>query len=180
MPALSIRNIIWNPTDPIDRVNCNRGIESFTHNECWHFFRFRKDDLARLLIALNLPNFLEVKGTKNGFCSSEYALLYLLHRLHYPENLNGCQKLFGRDYTQLGKNFNTILDIMYELHRNKILCNLYWYSDRFDLYHEAYQRKIAELNDGIIPGELNNIFGNIDGHAKAIGKTVHDNPFWNR
>ena len=62
--AIAIRTIVWHPTDPIDRTNSNRGVDTFTSNECWHFFRFRKQDLPRLLIALYLPNVEEVKGTK--------------------------------------------------------------------------------------------------------------------
>ena len=43
MNAVSIRSMAWEPTDSINKDNCNRGVESFTPNECWHLFRFRKE-----------------------------------------------------------------------------------------------------------------------------------------
>ena len=49
MNAVSIRSMAWEPTDPINRNNCDRGVESFTPKECWHLFRFRKEDLPRFV-----------------------------------------------------------------------------------------------------------------------------------
>ena len=47
MNAVSIRSMAWEPTYPINKDNCNRGVESFTPNECW--YRFRKEDLPRFV-----------------------------------------------------------------------------------------------------------------------------------
>jgi hypothetical protein len=39
------RQFVW---DPNNRANCNRGIDSFSEEECWRMFRFRKEDLPIL------------------------------------------------------------------------------------------------------------------------------------
>jgi len=62
--------------------NFNRGINSFTDNECWKLFRFRKADLFLLFHLLGVPQLLPVKGgPKLGFMQGEYAFLYTLNRL---------------------------------------------------------------------------------------------------
>ena len=59
----------------------NRGIDTFTPEECWRIFRFKKEDLNELKDRLLIPLLFEIKGGRNGHCSGEYALLYLLYRL---------------------------------------------------------------------------------------------------
>lgn len=40
--AASIRTMVYNILDPIDPQNRDRGIDSFTDEECWRYLRFRK------------------------------------------------------------------------------------------------------------------------------------------
>ena len=91
--ANSMRNTPLAPRRIFDRViahhffivyqgNFNRGINSFTDNECSKLFRFRKPDLFILLHLLGVPQLLPVKGgPKLGFMQGEYAFLYTLNRL---------------------------------------------------------------------------------------------------
>jgi hypothetical protein len=54
------RQFVWDPNDPIDGANCNRGIDSFSEEE-----DFRKEDLAILFQLLMIPLELELKGGRN-------------------------------------------------------------------------------------------------------------------
>ena len=55
--------IVPNPIfDSINREYCNRNIDSFTYNECWHNFRFRKEDLHELVLHVDLPVRIHLKG----------------------------------------------------------------------------------------------------------------------
>lgn len=53
--AAALRAIAWNVQPPIDRANYNRNVASFSPDECWKFFRFRKEDLDNLFRLLQLP-----------------------------------------------------------------------------------------------------------------------------
>ena len=75
--ANSFRRMNWEPNDPVDNTNRNRGIDSFTDTECWNFFRHRKDDLRRLITCLEFPEVMLVDGPKNGSVLGEYAALIM-------------------------------------------------------------------------------------------------------
>ena len=74
---------------------------------------------------------------------------------------------------------------MYEKHRHKVEGNLQWYSDRFDMYHEAVIEKVVDsprnINRGFVPMEVSNIFALLDGTGLEIAKPVNgaQKPFWN-
>ena len=72
------------------QTNNNRGINSFTEEDCWRLFRFRKADLPRLFAELGIPPFLRINGAKNGSVNGEYAALYLIHRLRCYINTICC------------------------------------------------------------------------------------------
>lgn len=147
-------------------------MNSFTDEECWRLFRFRKRHLSNLITLLNVPAVFEIKGDHNGFADGEYATLYLLHRLRYPGILADCIYLWGRDYTQLSKLFNTVLDFLYDEHTNKVIGNIAWYQDRFNLYNEAVRTKLSRCPHlpvpGQIPANLDDIFAFLDCTANEI------------
>ena len=70
------------PIPNIDTTNYDRDVNSFEKDKCWKFFRFRKEDLPRLIVLLEIPPFLILKGEKNGksfwsifeLCTVENAL----------------------------------------------------------------------------------------------------------
>ena len=53
--AEALRNIPIPVFENINRENCNRLIDSFSDNECWHNFRFRKESLRELVGHIDLP-----------------------------------------------------------------------------------------------------------------------------
>ena len=46
------------PIPNIDTTNYDRDVNSFEKDKCWKFFRFRKEDLPRLIVLLEIPPFL--------------------------------------------------------------------------------------------------------------------------
>jgi hypothetical protein len=163
--VLDLRNLVLTAVDRVNPNNRNRGIASFTDNECWRDLRFRECDLHRLMNALQF-----------------------LWRLHYPSTLAMMQNTFGIEYSQISRIFNAALRWMDNLHRHKISGNIFWYRSRFNLYNYCISKKISTCyqnrNQGQVPIELQDIFGFIDGTCKEILRPTGNNnaqlPFWNR
>jgi hypothetical protein len=130
---------------------------------------------------------MKLMGDHSGHVNGEYATLYMFYRLRYPGILSDSSVKWGRDYSTLSRVFNTALEFHYTHHSNKISGNISWYSDRFDMYHEAVQQKIlqSDLNplQGLIPAHLDNIFAFLDGTANEIcrpgGNDNAQNAFYN-
>jgi hypothetical protein len=184
--AAAMRAAAWNPLEPINKDNSNRGIDSFTEEECYRDLRFRKADLPGLLDKLGFAN---VVVLENGItCSGEYAMCMMLYRLHYPCTLASMQQMFGREFTQISRIFAYAIDLVFDLHADKVMGNIQWYGDRFDLYNRAYKTKIAQLPGNPVPGTvplyLSDIFGSIDCTVNAIcrpgGNQNIQNAFYNR
>jgi hypothetical protein len=186
--ARAAQRVVWAAHSPIDRANCDRRVNSFTEEECWRMFRFRKADLPRLINRLGIPYMFEVKGGRNGFCYGEYAMLYTMFRLSYPRRLIDNVMDWGRDYSELSKIFNTCLDYLYDQHRGKVVGNVAWYQDRFDLYNQKISQKVAANPTlpvpGQIPANLEELFGFLDCTAneicRPVGPYAIQNAFWNR
>lgn len=186
--AAAIRHFVWQPLPAINPANRDRGIASFTEDECWHSFRFRKSDLADLVDKLGLPAQFRIKGAHSGNVCGESATLYLIHRLHYPGVLNNDQEMWGRDFTTLDRIFNSALDAIFDLHEGKVCGNVAWYEDRFDLYNQVINASISSSrhnhHQGMVPNVLSNIFGFLDGTGSFFcrpgGPNVIQNAFWNR
>ena len=103
--AHAIRQVIGMPPAPLNAANCDRGIASFSEDECWHSFRCYKRDLPDLVHKIGLPAQFRIKGEHSGHVSGESATLYLIHRLHYPGVLNNDEEKWGRDFTTLDRIF---------------------------------------------------------------------------
>ena len=164
--------IQYKKLDPIDVRNKNRRIDTFSDEECWDYFRFRKYQLKDMTNLLNIPVFMIAEdGTT---FPGEHALLVYLYHLSYPTKLQRMQSTFGREYSQISRIENTIKSFLIINHRNKIVGNFNWYEDRLDLYKEAYNSAIsrsnANLTPGTIPNEIRNICGSLDGVAFPIAR----------
>lgn len=142
----------WEPTPAINDTNFDRNINSWDEDKCWNWFRFRKADLVKLYTLLLIPQLLPLENERNGFVTGEFALVVLLYRLHYPGTLQDNLVEFGCDYSKMCKIFNSTLNFLYDTHKNKILCNIEWYSDRFDMYHEVCN--CSMILNGIVPTHL--------------------------
>ena len=183
--ALQLKIIPWQPVLPVNPANKNCLINSLDEEDCWNLYRFKKTDLHDLMQQMQVPNMFTCD---NGIvCPGEHAVLVVLFRLHNPTQLYEMQNRFGREYSQLSRIFNTALDWIYDNHREKVVNNIEWYSDRFDLYNHAIKRKIATspVNPvpGTVPEELFDLFGFLDGHGQEISRVLEagnlQNAMWN-
>lgn len=183
--AAQVRQLAWNPLDPISKEHADRGIDSFTDEDSYRHLRFRKPELQSLLHHLGFPDMILLD---NGTSSSgEYAFCFMLYRLHYPSSLAALQSTFGRDYSQLSRIFKYAINLVYNNHSGKVLRNVYWYADRFDMYNKAYICKIAGLPEnparGHVPQYLSDLYGSLDCTAIDICRPHANNnaqfPFYN-
>ena len=115
--------------DPVDPDNKDRLIGSFTDEECYVFFRFRKNQMHRLHQALQLPNMIICdNGTS---CSGKHALCFYLFMRTTPTNLRRVQTEFGREMSQLSRIDTAIREWLLVHHPHKVVNNLDWYADRY-------------------------------------------------
>ena len=129
--VLSIRVINHPPilNNDINPLLRNRGIDTFTDEDLWTTFRFRKNHLRELLRLLNLPETMNCSN-RTSF-NSEYGFLLMLFRLENPSKHHDESKTFGRDFNQLSRILTTMFNYFCFHHRGKTQ-DLSWYSDRFD------------------------------------------------
>lgn len=185
MYAVSLRVVTYTVLGAINPANRNRNIDSFSDDFCWHVLRFRKADMHRLYVLLHIPaNFTCGNGTT---CNGEYALCLMMYRLAYPTRLVTLQEEFGREYSQLSRIFQLVIEFTDLHHRDKVLDCLDWYVNRMDMYNDAIQRKIAthahNPNPGMVPINLARLFGFLDGTYVEIsrpwGQQNLQLSFWN-
>ena len=104
--------------------------------------------------------------------SGEHAFVLMMHRNHYPSTLFDLQDEFGREETQLCRIYNWAIHFVYDNHGFRVHDNVGWYSCRFDMYNDAYRRKIAESafnpTPGQVPANLDDIFASLDCTARPI------------
>ena len=66
--VVGIRHYHWVPfVRGEENPRRNRGIDTFSEEECWRNFRFRKPDLIILFQLLQVPFEMRVIGGRNGF-----------------------------------------------------------------------------------------------------------------
>ena len=106
------------------------------------------------------------------FVDGEYAFCIFLYRMHYPGTLASLQSIFGRDYTQIGKVYNAMVEFIDFHHQGKVIGNLNGYANRFNDYNRVINYKIQTSPSSpfpeMIPVELSNFFGFADGTARYI------------
>ena len=73
-------------------------IDSFSSNDCYKFFKFKKDDLPRLLVGLQFPERCKLDGGSS--MSGEEVLLRGLYELVSGEDQHNISRnVFGREQT---------------------------------------------------------------------------------
>jgi hypothetical protein len=138
-------------------------IESYSDDECWNFFRFRKVDLRRLMDELNFPHVFRDPRNRNRF-SGEFSFLLFLRRMAYPGRLQDLEVEFGRDYTQLGRSINLTLHWLDTNHSFRINDNLQFWMPYQQKFADAVARKVP------IPELYRNVNSFLDGTQKSTCK----------
>lgn len=161
------REYMVNPIPQINKANNNRQINSWSDLECWHNFRFHREDLITIFDLLNFPpTILISNGTQ---INSQYAFQILLWRLHNNTQLNKMTEVFGRDTTQISRIFNSALHFV-DLNHRHIVTNIYYYEQFIDVYVQAIRTKMAFFNDGNYINRYENVFAFIDGSMMEIAR----------
>jgi hypothetical protein len=166
------RLLLWNNVDPVDPRYKNRNVNSFSASECWHNFRIRKEDIRPLMVMLHFPQILTLSN--NLAVYGEYAFLVMLYRDHYPQTLAMQQTMFGRELSQISRIHNGALQWMYDHHQAKVVRNIWWYADRFNMYNEAVRQKINSVQGGV-PNQVEDIFAFLDGTHRCICRPFRNN-----
>ncbi|KAK2552030.1 hypothetical protein P5673_027052 [Acropora cervicornis] len=104
---------------------------------------FQKEDMERLLHALQLPAYYEcVQRTK---CTGMEALMILLRRLVYPSRWCDLVPVFGRDEPQLSLIFSKVMDDIYERFNHFLTSlDLVWLDP--EMFSQAVEAKGAPLH----------------------------------
>jgi hypothetical protein len=89
----AINTAIFSPPKPFF-PQMRKSFASFDEQSCYELFRFRKDDLPRLFVALHLPHHF-ITNSRYRFAGEE-SLLILLRRLSTPNRLGDLEDIFGR------------------------------------------------------------------------------------
>lgn len=125
-------HVAYRALDHVDPTNKNRLLSSFTEEECWDFFRFRKYQLAELVGLLRLPLYFTCPESRHT-CPGEHALLLYLYHLSYPTKLQRMQNVFERELSQLSRLENRVKAFLILRNQHKVLGNLDWYANRFGM-----------------------------------------------
>ncbi|XP_074626234.1 uncharacterized protein LOC141884347 [Acropora palmata] len=92
-------------------LNKKLNIADLSEVQCEEMFRFQKDDMIRLIRALEIPRF--YTGYQGSVCTGMEALMILLRRLAYPNRWCDLVDIFGRAEPELSIIFNMIVDDIY-------------------------------------------------------------------
>lgn len=136
-------------------------LDSMNSDECKAEFRVEKQDLPRLVAALQLPPVL--KCEQRSICDDIEGLCMLLKRVAYPCRLSDMIPRFGRPVSVTSLITNDVIDYIYDVHGHLIT---QWNHDimnpgALQRYADAISRKGAPLN---------NCFGFVDGTVRPISR----------
>ena len=145
------------PYDSYERLN----LDSMNAAECKAEFRVEKQDVPRLVQALQLPPVF--KCEQRSICDDMEGLCMLLKRVAYPCRLSDMIPRFGRPVSVLSLIINHVIDYIYDVHGHRIT---QWNQDilnpgALQHYADAIYRKGAALD---------NCFGFIDGTVRPISR----------
>ncbi|XP_020614436.1 uncharacterized protein LOC110052633 [Orbicella faveolata] len=129
--------------------------------ECRAEFRVEKQDLPRLVTALQLPPLLRCE--QRSICDDIEGLCMLLKRVAYPCRLSDMIPRFGRPVSVISLITNDVIDYVYDVHGHLIT---QWNQDL--LNHGALQRYADAISGQGAP--LDNCFGFVDGTVRPISR----------
>ena len=134
-------------------------LEELEEDECIDKFRLRKNDIALVLDALQIPGLM--RCPQGSLFNGTEGLCLLLRRLAYPCRFSDLIPMFGRSTSELSMINNEMINIIFELHGHR-LTN--W--NHFLLNPHQLQRYADAVADRGAP--LRNCFGFIDGTVRPI------------
>ena len=133
-------------------------LDSMNSAECKAEFRVEKQDLPRLVAALQLPPVLRCE--QRSICEDIEGLCMLLKRVAHPCRLSDMIPRFGRPVSVISLITNDVIDYIYDIHGHQWNHKL--------LNHGALQRYPDAISGQGAP--LDNSFGFIDGTVRPISR----------
>lgn len=121
-------------------------IDCYSMEQCWNFFRTRKDDLWRLCSGLRFPE--SIVLSNGSRMPGEEVFLRGLYELVSGENqYNIAENVFGRDQTQQSRAFIFFVDHIFTTFHDLLYNHLdWWYEKGFIRQsNEAISSKLLDL-----------------------------------
>ena len=133
--------------------------EEWTATRWEEVFRFQKEDMHRLVTALQLPDTMRSTDGRKKWSGFD-GLCVVLRRLAYPCRLKDLEDIFGRPREDISVIFNDTLLHLFNVWQNLLntLMHPWLTADRLARYAEAVHRKAP----------LCNVWGFIDGTVRPI------------
>lgn len=143
---------------------------SLSEEEFYHQFRFQRNDVARLMSALQIPTVIIGENGSKAFARE--AMLILLKRLSYPNRLRDLGIFFGRNLTEISNITKSLMRFIFEKWNHLLIWNNSRLNEeKFRLFSNAIS------NAG---GPIRNCIGFIDGTMRAICRPKYfQNEFYN-
>lgn len=131
-----------------------------TDSDCPLDYRFRKDDLPKILHLLGLKDFRMDNGAV--VCAQE-ALLITFHRFAFPRRLFDMEKMFGGELSRISRIITYVMNFIYHRHGFRIENALSFWAPYFAASRRAFQLQARSLNNGVLPVYTQNVGLSIDG-----------------
>ena len=140
-------------------------LDSWDDARCLSETRFYKHDLFVLMDAFGIPD--KIVAEQGTVCSGMEGLCTLLKRLSFPCRYCDMVWAFGRSVSELCVIFNTMLDLVYDLHgfRLQDFNQAHLQPNMLQIYANAVHNKGVPLH---------NCFGFVDGTRLAISKPIRN------
>ncbi|KAH9152369.1 hypothetical protein AeRB84_005198 [Aphanomyces euteiches] len=134
-------------------------LKAQSDSTCEHHFRFARDEIMELAVALEIPDPLCTRHRYSA--TKEEALCIMLNKFAWPHRLGSMVLLFGRSREALSEISNAVVDHIYE----KFGSLLYWDERRLDpTWMESCSKAIHDKG-----APLDSCIGFIDGTVAYNG-----------
>ncbi|XP_068713526.1 uncharacterized protein [Montipora foliosa] len=135
-------------------------MEDISEIDCEQMFRFQKQDMDRLLEALQIPD--SYTSHQGSVFTGMESLMILLRRLSYPNRWCDLVRIFGRTEPELSMAFDMITNDLYARFSPRLTSlDLVWLNP--GLFSDAIHRKGAPLEQ---------VWGFIDGTARPTARPI--------
>ncbi|KAK3734504.1 hypothetical protein QZH41_010192 [Actinostola sp. cb2023] len=147
---------------PKQKLGPHLNLQDISDDNCENMFRFQKDDMDRLLHALEIPDhYICSQGTSS---SGMESLMIMLRRLSYPNRWIDLVPVFGRSQFELSVIFNEIVDDIYERYKELLTSlDLVWLDP--EMFSQVIHAKGSPLTQ---------CWGFIDGTPRGIARPIYN------
>ncbi len=129
-----------NLPSPIQPKHLPRTILSLNDKECWHLFRFKQNDLFRLITVFKISEEIRLEN-KSCFYGEEVLLFSLHHFAHGLTYMMHSITLFGREHSQWLRAFHWFIQHMTNNFIHLLSNNLEYWLPPFPHFSECIRLK---------------------------------------